>query len=77
MPQFDAIHKIVKHVRRKFSNMVFIGKDYSVADLCRDLERIEAGEESPDIVTDAWGALPVSREAGALPASEIDTYQDV
>lgn len=37
---FDTLEEIVDHIRGKFPQMVWVGKDYSIADLCRDLEKI-------------------------------------
>lgn len=47
---FDSISKIIEHIRGPFKHMVWIGNDYSVADLSRDLERID--RENLDELTD-------------------------
>ncbi len=40
MMTLTTIPEIIRHIRGKFPQMVFVGKDYSVADLIADLERI-------------------------------------
>lgn len=39
---FKTLAEIVAHIRGNHPDMIFVGKDYSKADLIRDLERIDA-----------------------------------
>ena len=62
--QFYTIPDIVDHIRSRFGHMVWIGKDYSIADLIRDLEQIERDQQG---VTDGeetgwWGLVGVEDE---------------
>ena len=41
---FETLREIVDHVRGRFPAQVFVGRDYSKADLIRDLERIDVPE---------------------------------
>lgn len=56
---FDSLSKIVEHLRGPFKHMVWIGKDYSVADLSRDLERIDREnlDEQTDLEETEWWGL--------------------
>jgi hypothetical protein len=41
MPRFTTHSDIIKHVRGKLPHMVFLGPDYTIADLIVDLEYID------------------------------------
>jgi hypothetical protein len=48
MNEFDTIDEIIKHVRGRFPHLIYVGREYTIADLCRDLLKIDIKNASTD-----------------------------
>lgn len=46
-PDFSSIPEIIAHIEGKFADSIWVGREYSIADLCDDLRAIEANAKKP------------------------------
>jgi hypothetical protein len=47
MPRFNSLQEIISHIEGKYTDMIYVGKDYTIADLVGDLQSIAAKIGTP------------------------------